>query len=135
MGTLSFLQNIVQVCTSFLDWNTSHSGTLKTYLADLPTNTELLLILFAFEKYKFFRSFFFILSVPLMGRYLTSHNGGNFNKYERHEKTFFLQLQKQRVQVNSAVTAPQISTFDFATLIVQSLYFLYLKFQASNHFL
>ena len=47
----------------------------------------------------------------------------------RHEKTGFLQMRKQRR------TAKLISSFVFATRILQSLYFLNPKFQASSHLL
>ena len=42
---------------------------------------------------------------------------------------------KTKVQISFEVTAQLISVFVFATLIVQSLYFLNLKFQVSNHLL
>ena len=40
---------------------------------------------------------------------------------------------KTKTQISFAVTAKLISVFVFATRIVQSLYFLYTKFQASSH--
>ena len=40
---------------------------------------------------------------------------------------------KTKTQISFAVTAKLISAFVFATRIEQSLYFLYVKFQASNH--
>ena len=46
----------------------------------------------------------------------------------RREKTGFLQTQ-----ISCAVTAQLISAFVFASWIVQSLYFLEPKSQASNH--
>ena len=50
------------------------------------------------------------------------------SKYEpRHEKTGFFHMQKHRRRL--------ISAFVFATRIVQFLYFLNLKFQASSHLL
>ena len=55
--------------------------------------------------------------------------------YETHEpqleKTNVLHMQKQRCR--SAVTAKLISAFVFATWIVQYLYFLNTKFQASSN--
>ena len=42
---------------------------------------------------------------------------------------------KTKTQISFAVTAKLISTFVFATRIVQSLYFLNPKFQASSHLL
>ena len=48
----------------------------------------------------------------------------------RREKTSFLHMQKQRRR-----SASQISAFVFATGIVQSLYYLNPKFQASSHLL
>ena len=53
----------------------------------------------------------------------------------RHEKTGFLHMQKTKTQISFAVTAKLISVFVFATRIVQSLFFLNLKFQASSHLL
>ena len=50
-----------------------------------------------------------------------------------HGKTNNLHMQKQRH--SNAVTAKLISAFVFATQIVQSLYFLNTKFQASSSFL
>ena len=58
--------------------------------------------------------------------------------FEPHrEKTGFLHMRKQRHRSASrfAVTAKLISAFVFATRIVQSLYFLNLKFQSSYHLL
>ena len=42
---------------------------------------------------------------------------------------------KTKAQISFAVTAKQISAFVFATLIVQSLFYLNPKFQASSHLL
>ena len=57
-------------------------------------------------------------------------------QYEpRHEKTVFFAYAKTKTQISFAVTAKLISAFLFATRIVQSLYFLNLKFQASSHLL
>ena len=42
---------------------------------------------------------------------------------------------KTKAQISSAITAQLISVFVFTTKIVQSLYFLNPKFQASSHFL
>ena len=42
---------------------------------------------------------------------------------------------KTKTQISFAVTAKLISAFVFATWILQSLFFLKLKFQASSHFL
>ena len=42
---------------------------------------------------------------------------------------------KTKTQINCAVTGQLISAFVFATRIVQSLFYLNLKFQASNHLL
>ena len=49
----------------------------------------------------------------------------------RHEKTGFLPMRKQRRSI-TAVTAKLISAFVFATQIVQSLFFLNPRFQASS---
>ena len=51
------------------------------------------------------------------------------------EKTGFLHMRKTKTQISFAVTAKLISAFVFATRIVQSLYFLNLKFQASSYLL
>ena len=57
-------------------------------------------------------------------------------QYEpRREKTGFLHNAKTKTQIIFVVTAKLISAFVFATLIVQSLYFLNTKFQASSHLL
>ena len=48
-------------------------------------------------------------------------------------KPFFFAYAKTKTQISFAVTAKLISTFVFATQIVQSLYFPYTKFQASSH--
>ena len=50
----------------------------------------------------------------------------------RHEKTNILHMQK-KTQISFSVTAKLISAFVFATLIVQSLYFLNTEFQVSSH--
>ena len=52
-----------------------------------------------------------------------------------YEKTRFLPKAKSKVQISCAVTAQLISTFDFATQIVQFLFFLNPKFPASSLFL
>ena len=60
---------------------------------------------------------------------------GELTKYELcHEKIDFLYMGKQRCR-SAVVTAQLISAFVFATSIVQSLYFLNLKSQASSHLL
>ena len=50
----------------------------------------------------------------------------------RHEKTGFFAYAKTRPQISCAVTAQLISIFVLATQIVQSLFFLNPKFQASS---
>ena len=50
-------------------------------------------------------------------------------------KPFFFAYAKTKTQISFAMTAKLISAFVFATWIIQSLYFLNLKFQASNHIL
>ena len=52
----------------------------------------------------------------------------------RNEKTVFA-YAKTKTQISFAVTAKLISAFVFATRIVQSLFFLNPKFQASSHLL
>ena len=51
----------------------------------------------------------------------------------RHEKFNVLLHAKTKTQISFEVTANQISAIVFTTLIVQSLYFLNPKFQASNY--
>ena len=55
----------------------------------------------------------------------------------RHEKPgfWYKYYAKTKTQISFAVTAKLISAFVFATQIVQSLYFLNPKFQASSHLL
>ena len=53
----------------------------------------------------------------------------------RREKTGFLYMRKTKTQISFAVTAKLISAFVFAIRIVQSLYYLHPKFQASGHLL
>ena len=53
----------------------------------------------------------------------------------RYEKTSFFAYAKTKTQISFAVTAMLISAFVFAIRIVQSLYFLNRKFQASRHLL
>ena len=53
----------------------------------------------------------------------------------RCEKTGFFAYAKAKTQISFAVTAKLISASVFATRIVQSLYFLDTKFQASSHLL
>ena len=58
------------------------------------------------------------------------------NMYEpRHEKTCFLHMQKQRCRAAVLRTVQLISAFVFTSKIVQSLFYLNLKFQASSHLL
>ena len=52
----------------------------------------------------------------------------------RREKTGVLHYAKTKTQISFAVTAKLISAFLFTTRIVQSLYLLNPKFQASMHF-
>ena len=53
----------------------------------------------------------------------------------RREKTVFFAYAKTKTQISFAVTAKLLSVFVFATRIVQSLYFINPKFQASSHLL
>ena len=53
----------------------------------------------------------------------------------RHEKIGFFAYAKTKTQISFAETAKLISAFVFALYIVQSLYFLNPKFQASSHLL
>ena len=52
-----------------------------------------------------------------------------------YEKNGFFAYAKTKTQISCAVTAQLISAFVFAIRIVQSLFFLNSKFQASNHLL
>ena len=57
-----------------------------------------------------------------------------YPKYEpRYEKTFFFAYAKTKTQISCAVTAQLITAFVFAIWIVQSLFYLNPKFQASGH--
>ena len=51
----------------------------------------------------------------------------------RYEKTGFFAYAKTKMLISFAVTAKLISAFVFTTRIVQPIYFLYTKFQASSH--
>ena len=53
----------------------------------------------------------------------------------RSEKTGFLHMRNTKAQISFTVTVKLISAFVFTTRIVQSLYFLNPKFQASSHLL
>ena len=53
----------------------------------------------------------------------------------RYKKTVFFVYAKTKTQISFAVTTKLISAFVFATWIVQSLYCLNPKFQASSHLL
>ena len=67
-------------------------------------------------------------------RYLPENLGTS--PYEpHHEKTGFFAYAKTKAQISCALIAQLISVFVFATWIVQSLYFLNPKFQASSHLL
>ena len=57
----------------------------------------------------------------------------SFEFEPRREKTVFFAYAKTKTQISFAVTAKLISAFVFATRIVQFLYFLNPKFQASSH--
>ena len=54
-------------------------------------------------------------------------------RHEKKKKTRLFAYAKTKTQISFAITAKLISVFVFATRIVQSLYFLYTKFQASSH--
>ena len=53
----------------------------------------------------------------------------------RYEKTGFFAYAKTKTQTSFAVTVKLSSAFDFATRILQSLFYLNPKFQASSHIL
>ena len=53
----------------------------------------------------------------------------------RHKKTRFFACAKTKTQISFAVAAKLVSAFVFVTRIVQSIYFLNPKFQASSHLL
>ena len=71
--------------------------------------------------------------------FTTGRSGSTFFSvlsYEpRYEKIGFFAYAKTKTQISFAVTAKLIRAFVFAKYIVQSLYFLYPKFQASSHLL
>ena len=60
---------------------------------------------------------------------------GNIVIELHHEKTGSFAYAETKMQISCAVTAQLISTLVFATQIVQSLFFLNLKFQVSSHLL
>ena len=72
-------------------------------------------------------------SLTSLPKILVSCSIGSYEP--RYEKTGFLHMRKQKMQISFAVTAKLISAFVFATRILQSLYFLNLKFQASSYLL
>ena len=57
------------------------------------------------------------------------------NEPWRHEKTCSFAYAKTKAQISCPVTTQLIPAFDFAAKIVQSMYFLILKFQTSSHLL
>ena len=57
------------------------------------------------------------------------------NEPHHYEKTGFCLCKNTGAETSCAVTAQLISAFVFATQIVQSLFFLNLKFQACSYFL
>ena len=70
-----------------------------------------------------------VFSIP--DRHISAPSSPHSPSFEpRCEKTGFLYMRKQR---SRSASAKLISAFVFATRIVQSLYFLNPKFQASNH--
>ena len=72
----------------------------------------------------------------LMGSFPPRHVPCLSDTFEPHyEKIGFLHIRKTKTQISCAVAAKLISTFAFATWIVQSLFFLNPKFQASSHLL
>ena len=76
-----------------------------------------------------------------MSDYCCSYNAAQFTTLNtescerRREKTGLFAYAKTKAQISFAVTAKLISAFVFAKRIVQSLYFLNPKFQASSHLL
>ena len=65
----------------------------------------------------------------------TIHYCGSITNEPRREKTGFFAYAKTKTQISFAVTAKLISVFVFPIRIVQSLYFLNPKFQASSYLL
>ena len=80
----------------------------------------LAILCYCFSKVHLFRIFFFIMK---------------FKVEPHHEKTGLLAMRKTKAQISFAVTAKLISAFVFATRVVQFLFFLNPKFQASSHLL
>ena len=77
-----------------------------------------------------------IVAVICLGRIVNLMFENVYDSYEpRHEKTGFFAYAKTKTQISFAVTAKLISAFVFTIRIVQSLYFLNPKFQASRHLL
>ena len=74
--------------------------------------------------------------ILLIGKIQSTHIATSMETNEpRHEKKRLFAYAKTKTQISFAVTGKLISAFVFATRIVQSLYFLNLKFQASSHLL
>ena len=85
----------------------------------------IIIIIIIISIFRFFLSFFITSSHDLMR---------GINEPCR-EKTGLFAYVKTKTQISLAVTAKLISVFVFATRILQSLYFLNTKFQASRHLL
>ena len=75
-----------------------------------------------------------LFSSTLIQQILIQQLIGKLNE-PRRKKTGFFAYAKTKTQISFAVTTKLISAFVFAPRIVQSLYFLNPKFQASSHFL
>ena len=105
-----------------------HEKVLKPWRLALPpghTQTSMHSYIDQLQHSKDGRHFLAILPLP-------SSSWGTLVLYEPcHEKTGFLHMWKQRRRS----AAQLISVFVFATQIVQSIYFLNPKFQASSHLL
>ena len=94
-----------------------------------------------FPAYYFFNGLLLILQVlHIIWTYMIARiaidagKGKVSNIFEpRREKTGYLHMLKTKTQISIAVTAKLISAFVFATRLVQSLYFLDMKFLVSSH--
>ena len=81
------------------------------------------------------REYLMIIKITVKYVPFLSHCYRSFCHEPRCEKTGLFAYAKTKTQISFVVTAKLISAFVFATRIVQSLYFLNPKFQASSHLL
>ena len=87
------------------------------------------------RKQLIWQMIFFIDSVSIIYKVIGRHKV--YHNQMSREKTvfFFFEYAKTKTQISFVITAKLISAFVFATRIVQFLFYLNPKFQASSHFL